>query len=149
MASEITLKTKDGEWKAEVEAWKNNFLFYKSIGTEVTVYHKEKTKNIWGQTKTDWVKKAASSIHIRNIYSGSGPGAATREKTCRSSSYCELKEWAAGVNITIPVDSPTDIGGGAILNIEKVESTVSIQIGSEILTGQVSASSAISDHSLW
>ena len=35
----------------DVEAWKNNFLFYKSIGTEVHVYHREQTKNIWGSTR--------------------------------------------------------------------------------------------------
>lgn len=149
MAGEITLFTDDGEWKAEVEAWKNNFLFYKSIGTEVRVYHRERTKNVWGNTVTDWVRRAADSIFIRNVYSGSGPGAAVREKTCTDRSGCELKEWAVGVNITIPVDDPTDVGGGAILDIDEVEGTVRIQIGHEVLSGEVSASSAFGDSSIW
>jgi hypothetical protein len=149
MASEITLFTDDGDWKAEVEAWKNNFLFYTSIGTEVRVYHREETTNIWGNTVTDWVRRSADSIFIRNVYSGSGPGAATREKTCSNRSYCELKEWAVGVTITIPVESPTDVGGGAILDIDEVDATVRIQIDREILTGEVSASSAFEDSSIW
>jgi hypothetical protein len=149
MASEITLYTKDGDWKADVEAWKNNFLFYKSIGTQATVYHREKTKNIWGNTVTDWVEKKASSIHIRNVYHGSGPGSATREKTCAQASSCELKEWAVGVTITLPADSVSDVGGGAILDIDSVDGTVTIGVHDEVLTGQVSASSVFSDSSIW
>ncbi|MBK6660963.1 MAG: hypothetical protein IPM80_05080 [Proteobacteria bacterium] len=149
MASEITLFTKAGDWKAEVEAWKNNALVYKSIGTEVTVYHREQTKNIWGNTVTDWVRKAASSISITNVYRGSGPGAATRSKTCNSASYCELKEWAVGVTITLPADSFDDVGGGAILDLDSVTGTVSVVIGSEVLRGEVTASSVLSDSSIW
>ncbi len=149
MASEITLYTKSGDWKVEVEAWKNNFLFYKSIGTQATVYHREQTKNIWGSTVTDWVEKPASQIHIRNVYRGTGPGSATREKTCRSASYCELKEWAVGFTINIPADSVTDVGGGAILDVGSVDGTVTVSIGQEVLTGAVSASSVFSDSSIW
>lgn len=64
MASEITLFSKSGDWKADVEAWKNNFLFYKSIGTEVTVYHREQTKNVWGNTVTDWVRGLQSHCRV-------------------------------------------------------------------------------------
>lgn len=149
MASEATVYSSDGDWKIEVEAWKNNFLVYKSIGTEVNVYHKEKTTNIWGSSVTDWVKKAASSIHIRNVYSGTGPGNVTREKTCNNASYCEQKEWAVGVTITLPLDDATDVGGGAILEIDKVEGDVSVTIGHEVLRAHVSASSAFSDSSIW
>ncbi len=150
MASEITLRTKDGSWKADVEAWKNNFLFYKSIGTQVTVYHREQTTNIWGNAVTDWVRKAASSISITNVYRGAtGSTFATRQKTCANSSYCELKEWAVGVTITIPVESVTDVGGGATLDIDKVDGSVVVNMGGESLAGQVSASSIFSDSSLW
>ena len=38
MANDVTVFSKGGDWKAEIHAWKNNYLFYKSIGTEVTVY---------------------------------------------------------------------------------------------------------------
>jgi hypothetical protein len=149
MASEITLYSNSGDWKVEIEAWKNNFLFYKSIGTEATVYHREKTKNIWGNTVTDWVKRNATSIYIRNVYRGTGPGSATREKTCRDASYCELKEWAVGFNITLPADSVTDVGGGAILDLDQVDGVVTVTIAGETLTGEVSASSALSDSSIW
>lgn len=149
MASEITLFSKSGDWKVDVEAWKNNFLFYKSIGTEVTVYHREQTKNVWGNTVTDWVRKAASSISITNVYRGTGPGAATRSKTCNNASYCEEKAWAVGVTVTLPADSVTDIGGGAILDLDSVTGTVSIVIDNEVLRGEVSASSVLSDSSIW
>lgn len=149
MASEKTVYSNDGNWKVEVEAWKNNFLFYTSIGTEVDVYHREKTKNIWGSTVTDWVKKPASSIHIENKYSGTGPGVATKTKTCNNASNCELKEWAVGISISIPVGSPTDISGSATLTIDKVEGTVTVQIGHETLKAVVSASSIFSDSSIW
>ena len=132
-----------------MEAWKNNFLAYRSIGTQVSVYHREQTKNIWGNTVTDWVEKPASSIAIQNVYRGSGPGAATRTKTCNNASECELKEWAVGFTITLPADSVTDVGGGAILDIDSVTGTVEIVIGDEILRGEVSASSVLSDSSIW
>ena len=150
MASEITLFSKNGDWKADVEAWKNNVLFYKSIGTQVSVYHREQTKNIWGNTVTDWVSKAANAISIVNVYKGTGPGAATRSNVCNNASYCEEKEWAVGVSITLPPDSITDVGGNAILDIDSVTGTVSIVVGgNETLSGVVSASSIISDSSIW
>lgn len=150
MASEITLRTQDGNWKAEVEAWKTNLLFYRSIGTEVTVYHREQKENIWGNTVTDWVRRAATSISIVNVYrADTGFAQATREKTCRNSSRCELKEWSAGFTITLPADSIDDVGGGAVLALDKVEGTVEVVIGDEHLTGKVSASSALSDSGIW
>lgn len=150
MPSEITLHSRGGDWKAEVEAWKNSFLVYKSIGTEVTVYHREQTKNVWGNTVTDWVRKAANSISITNVYHGTGPGLATRSQVCNNSSYCELKHWAVGVTINLPADGITDLGGGAILDIDSVTGSVTISIpGGELLSGEVSASSAISDSSIW
>jgi hypothetical protein len=150
VASEITLFSNAGDWKAEVEAWKNNFLFYKSIGTQVSVYHREQTKNIWGNTVNDWVSKAANVISIQNVYSGTQPGIATRTAVCRNSSSCERKEWSVGVTVTLPADSVTDFGGGAILDIDSVTGTVSISLpNGEALGGTVTASSALSDSSIW
>jgi hypothetical protein len=150
MANSVTVFTKAGDWKADINAWKNNFLAYKSIGTDVTVYHREQTKNIWGNTVTDWVEKPASVIEITNVYHGSGPGAATRQKSCQNASNCELKEWAVGFNITVQTDSgDTSVGGGATLDIDSVNGSAVIVIGDERLTGQVSAGSALSDNSIW
>jgi hypothetical protein len=150
MANDVTVFSRAGDWKADLHAWKNNFLVYKSIGTEVTVYHREQRKNIWGNTVTDWVQKPASLIEITNVYHGSGPGAATRQKSCQSASYCELKEWAVGVSITVQTDTgDTSAGGGATLDIDSVDGTAIIVIANERLSGQVSASSALSDNSIW
>jgi hypothetical protein len=125
-------------------------LAYKSIGTEVTVYHREQTKNIWGSTVTDWVKKPATLIEITNVYMGTGPGAATRQASRANASYCEEKEWAVGVSITVVTDTgDTSAGGGATLDIDSVNGTAVIMIGDERLTGQVSASSALSENSIW
>ncbi|HET9057266.1 MAG TPA: hypothetical protein VFN30_10530 [Chitinophagaceae bacterium] len=150
MASEVTVHSRDGNWKIEVEAWKNNFLFYSSIGTEVTVYHRERTTNVWGSTVTDWVKKNAVSISITNVYSGpvaSGSGGSiTRSGTWNNRSYAELKEWAVGAKISIPDGG---VSGNAILDIDKVDGSVSVNIGQEILNATVSASSIISDSSIW
>lgn len=149
MPSEISVVSDDGQWKAEIEAFKTNLLFYSSIGCEVKVYHREETTNVWGNKKTDWVRRAADSIFIRNVYSGSGPGTGTREKTCTDQSSCELKHWAVGVTVTIPVDSPTDVGGGAILDIDEVDSTVAVRVDRQTMNGTVSASSALSDSGIW
>ncbi|MDF1596039.1 MAG: hypothetical protein P1T08_08080 [Acidimicrobiia bacterium] len=149
MPSEISVLSGDGQWKAEIEAFKTNLLFYSSIGCEVKVYHREETTNVWGNKKTDWVRRNADSIFIRNVYSGTGPGTGTREKTCTNASSCELKEWAVGVTVSLPADSVTDVGGGAILDIDSVESTVSVRIERQTLNGNVSASSAFSDSGIW
>lgn len=149
MPSETTVVSGDGQWKADVEAYKTNLLFYRSIGCEVKVYHREETSNIWGNKVTDWVRRNADSIFIRNVYRGSGPGTGTQDKTCSNASSCELKLWSVGVTLTIPADSITDVGGGAILDVDSVDSTVTVRIGRETLNASVSASSAFSDSGIW
>jgi hypothetical protein len=147
MASEKTVFSKSGDWKIEVEAWRNHFIFYQSIGTQVDVYHKEKTTDTWGNDKIDWVKKNANSISITNRYFGSDPVIfITRSKVCNNSSHCELKEWAVGT-ITL---SDTGLGVGASqLIVTSVKGSVSVNIGNEILSAEVEASSFFSDSSIW
>ena len=101
MANQVTLFTHAGDWKADVKAWKTNYLFYKSIWFRSDGVPPRADEDIWGNTVTDWVKKPATLIEITNVYHGSGPGAATRQKACENASYCELKEWAYGVTITV------------------------------------------------
>jgi hypothetical protein len=149
MASELTLFSDDGDWKVEIEAFKNNFLFYKSIGTTVRIYHREQKENIWGNTVTDWVRRNARTILIRNVYSGPGPGTATREGQCTDASSCELKEWAVGFNVKLPADEVSDLGPGATLDLEKVDGTVTVTLEHDVITGEVSASSAFSDSGIW
>jgi isoaspartyl peptidase/L-asparaginase-like protein (Ntn-hydrolase superfamily) len=96
------------------------------------------------------VKKPATLIEITNVYKGTGPGVATRQASCANASYCEEKEWAVGVSITVVTDTgDTSAGGGATLDIDSVNGTAVIMIGDERLTGQVSASSALSENSIW
>lgn len=150
MPSEVSVLSRDGNWKMEVEAWKNNFLFYTSIGTQVTVYHREKTTNVWGSSVTDWVEKKASSIFITNVYSGSvaagSGGSITRSGQWNNASEAELKEWAVGFKITLPSGEP---GGNAILDIDKVVGTVVVVVGNDRMSATVEASSIISDNSIW
>lgn len=146
MASEKTIYTKNRDWKVEVEAWRNHFFFYTSIGTEATVYHKEKTKNIWGNTVTDWVKKRASNIHIRNIYSDDYNNSITKEKSENNCKYLELKEWAVGFTINLNTGQP---GSVKSLTVSKVEGRVTVIIEGETLSCTVSASSYVSDNSIW
>lgn len=148
MADLITLFTHDGTWKADVKAWKNNFLVYKSIGPQVTVYHREQTKNTWGNTVTDWVQKPAKLIDIADTYKA-GPGSASRRAACPNASYCEEKLWAVGVSLTIPANGDPSLGGAAPLEVDSVTGTVMVLIGEEQLRGEVSASSAIGDNSIW
>lgn len=149
MPDQITLFTRDGTWKADVKAWKNNFLVYKSIGTQVTVYHREQTKNTWGNTVTDWVQKPARLIDIANTYKA-GPASASRQASCPNASYCEEKLWAVGVSLTIPTDGgDPSVGGSAPLEVDSVTGSVMVSIGEEQLRGEVSASSALSDNSIW
>lgn len=149
MPSEITVVSDDGEWKAEFEAFKTNLLVYRSIGSEVKTYHREETSNVWGNKKIDWVRKNADSIFIQNVYSGPGPGTGTRTKECTDTSGCELKHWAVGVTLEIPADSITDVGGGAILEIDQVDASFTARIGRISLSGAASASSAFSDSGIW
>ena len=149
MASEQTVYSKDGTWKIEVEAWKNNFLFYSSIGTEVNVYHKEADTNVWGNPTTSWKSKNAKNITIANTYKGPVFGGGTSQsvdvRTWANTDEAKLKHWAVGVKITLP-DS---VSGAAILDIDSVDGEVSVLIDGETLTAKVSASSALSDFSIW
>jgi len=151
MASEKTVYTNDRNWKAKIEAYKNNFIVYKDIGTKVKVYHKEKTTDTWGKTKTDWVKKAADSIYIKNIYTGDSPKiSVTKEKTCLDSKTCSLFEWAVGlIKISVSDDGVSGSPTSASLIVNKVNGHASIRIGAETISGDVSASSAISDSQIW
>lgn len=147
MASEKTVYSNNEDWKIKVEAWRNHFIVYQSIGTQVDVYHKENTTDTWGNDKIDWVKKNADSISINNQYSGTDPKIfITRSKTCTNASHCEQKEWAVGT-ITLS-DSGVGVGASQLI-VENVKGSVSVRIGREVLSAEVEAGSFFSDSSLW
>ncbi|HYK87803.1 MAG TPA: hypothetical protein VE398_03485 [Acidobacteriota bacterium] len=144
MPSELILYTNDKQWRVDLGSWTSDFPFYKSIGTQVTVYHREET-SIWGSTVTDWVEEPALLIGIRNVYSGAGPAVATREREWRNTTEAELKEWSTGGSIRLPADNIASAEGTAVLDVNKVEGAVTIVIRDETLVGVVSASSVASE----
>ena len=146
MPNKLTLMSQDGQWKAELHAWKSNWIIYKSIGSECTVYHREQTKNVWGQSKVDWVKKP-SRISITNIYKGNG--LQISRSTSVNASHAELKEWAWGfLKIDVNIDTGAVDPGptSAILIIDSVEGNISVGIG---VHGIVSADTEVVQQSIW
>jgi len=154
MPDKLTIYSRDRQWKADLRAFKDWAFVYSQIGTKVTVYHFETTHNVWGQSTTDWVEKAAA-IAISNTYKGNigagGMAGFTVNVQCNSH-YCEQKEWAWGfLKIDINLDTG-QVGSGpnsAVLDISGVEGDISVGVGSEILHGKVSADNILSDSSAW
>ncbi len=140
MPSELTLYTNDKHWKVEVGAWINKSYHYRSIGTHVTIHHREHTTSIWGASVTEWEATPAQLIRIRNVYSGPGASIATREHEWRNATEAELKEWSMGGPICLPPDTTASSEGAAVLDINNVQSTVTVVIGDETLSGMVSSS---------
>jgi hypothetical protein len=142
MASEVTRISKDGNWKVDVEAWRNNFLFYSSIGCQFSIY-KKGGSSIWGGTSWDSAK--ARQVTMRNSYNG---GLAFQDGQWSNAHDGELKYWAVGFNISIPSG---EVGaGGPWLILTSVESIVDVMLqNGESMSIKVSASSPISDSSIW
>jgi len=145
MAKELTLYTRDKHWKAEIEAQAIHLRFYNSIGTQVVVYHREQTTSIWGGPETDWEEQPPLMIRIRNVYRGVGPGVATREREWRHRTQAALMEWSAGGPIHLCKDSSSSTEGDQALDVNRIESTVTVMIAGETLTGVVSTSVAASE----
>ena len=138
MARVLTLYSRDKSWKAEIEAQTIRLRFYSCIGTQVVVYHREQTTSVWGGPETDWEEQTAVIIRIRNVYRGQGPGVATREREWRHRTQAALTEWSAGGPIHLCKDRSSSIAHDEVLDATQVESTVTIIIGDETLTGVVS-----------
>ena len=149
MANRLTVVSKDGQWKAEMHAWKSHWLIYASIGSECTVYRRQRTRNVWGQSVVAWVKTPAP-VTITNIYRGSG------QEVTRLGQFngadVGLKETATGLlRITIQVDTGAmdpGVGGPSII-IDSVEAHIAVGIGDEILSGVVSAGTYVIHQSTW
>ncbi len=140
MPSELTLYTKDKHWKAEVGAWMDKSHHHRSVGTHVIVYHQEHLTSIWGGSVTEWEATPAQLIRICNVYSGTGPFVATREHEWRNATEAELKEWSTGAPICLPPDTTASSEGAAVLDINNVQSIVTVVIGNETVSGTVSSS---------
>lgn len=140
MASEVTAYSRDGSFKAEMEAWVNDFWFFKSIGSQVTIYRKTGS-SVWGGSS--WSRTSARSIVIQNLYNG---GLARQDGRWDNHDYAELKHYAFGGSISVPSSFP----GGADLIVTSVEGVINGWFANgDPFGARVSAGSAIKDSSIW
>jgi hypothetical protein len=149
VANRVTVVSEDGQWKAEMHAWKSHWIVYASIGSECSVYHRQETKNVWGQSVIDWVKVPAT-ITITNIYRGSGLEI-TRVGQFNSAD-AELKEFATGfflIKINLDTGGVDPGVGGPSMIVETVEAHIAASTGRQILSGVVTAGTYVVDQSTW
>ncbi len=148
-----TLYSSDGRWKVRAEAFKNYLFLYSSIGTEVTTYHWERQRRWWDPwyDHHHWVERRVDAISITNRYSGLlpnlDPSAAARRASANDRSHLEEKIWAAGIGVSMDASASSGLPDpgtagpccGARLDVREVEGHVSVRIGNEVLTTDVSA----------
>lgn len=152
MASTVTLNGSDGLWKAEVRAFKNYYIVYSSIGTEVKVYRRERYRRWYDPwyKHTHWRSSPADYITISNTYQGSLPSqvptAAQRSADRENTSTLEEKIWAFGVGVSMDASAGTgfpDPGsaspGGVKLDVRSVQGTATVRMGNEQFTATVTA----------
>lgn len=136
----LRLYTTGQHWRVDVEVWASDLRIYRSLGTRVIVCHLERITSIWGGTQTEWEEEPADLIRIRNVYSGTGVGVATREHEWHVSAKAELREWSTTDEIHLLADGVSKEESASPLDIYRVESTVTVKIGDETLMGVLSAS---------
>jgi hypothetical protein len=133
----VTLYTADGAWKVEISVWISNLAVYKSIGTDITVYTRRSVGGLFGLfPHVDWVETPVDSIAIYNTYSGL-PHSISKRGGWSNTGHAQLFEWAVGVNISVDDEGNPGGGGGATLDLHRVDGSVEIRIGSEHLNGAV------------
>lgn len=155
MANRDTKYSSDGSWQVEIVAFKINLFFYKTIGTTVTVRHKE-TRRSWfglGAPYEAWVERPAESISINNTYEGilpsTIPGVALRSCSVTNASSCDCRLWSVGIGISMdaspspgtPDWNTSHPGSGASLEVRSVRGIGTAAIaGNLIHVGEVQAS---------
>jgi hypothetical protein len=152
-SSSATLYSQDGQWKVQVNAFKNYYLVYSSIGTEVTTYHWEPQRRWYDPWYNfyRWVERPVDSISINNRYTGLtaslSPAAANRSASAYNRSYLEEKLWAVGLGVSMDASADTGLPDsgtagpccGAKLDVRGVKSQVSVRIGNEVVSANVAA----------
>jgi hypothetical protein len=127
MADTQTLFSKDGQTRIQFSAWIHNYLFYKSIGTEVQIRRQGTSSFLWWSWNS-WNPTLAKSIQITNQYSGL-PGALTQGPQAASNTDdLELKQWAAGVNVHLDGQGLSPVTPGATLDLRWVTGRASVMI---------------------
>lgn len=140
MGNKRTVMSRDGQWKAELHAFKDNWLVYARIGSECKLFHRQKKK---------WVRRDAA-ISIVNTYKGGG--LQITRQGANNGSYAALFEFAygfIGIDIKIDTGEVGPSGGTAKLIINSVDAEISVQVPGDRLTGKVSADTAIVQQSTW
>ena len=140
MPTALTLHSCSHNWRVEIEARSIDLPFYKSIGTQVQIYHRLRTSSMWGRRgETDWDLCAANLIHIQNVYHCSGPEIALCDRQWHNASEAELSEWSLGHPIYFPPGHLPFLPCVLPLEIRQVKSIVEVVIGEQVLTGAVTA----------
>lgn len=146
MPAALTLHTRDLLWRVEVEARSLDLEFYKSIGTQVNVYHCLRTTSMWGSRgEIDWDLVPARLIHIQNVYRGIGPEIALSDREWHDAAEACLSEWSLGHPIYFPPGHLPFLPSVVPLEIQQLESIVEVVIDNELLTGVVSTAFAPSN----
>ena len=156
MATKHSVLSLDGQWKVEIEAYKNNWFFYKAIGATTRAYHMEETRFLgflWS-TGRNWVERNVAIISTGARFNGLLPvltGIDSESCVHQNASSCDVRKWAFGIGVTIQA-SPRSGGpdsstggtpntGGASLEIREVVATGSASINNQsFVVGPVIAS---------
>ena len=133
----------DGRIRARLEAFAINLIAYKAIGATATVQEKRESKPwyLFGGTQVDWVGVFVNQITVTNTYTdascGSVAGRQVRKGCRKKECSCECKEFAVGVNVTMPAapnsglpdPASTSVGGMNVpLTIHAVNSFARITL---------------------
>jgi hypothetical protein len=136
MANAATIYSADKKWKMEVDAWKHNWLVYKSIGAEATTYHWEEGHRTWfGRVGPGWRQRPVDGIAVECLFKGAlvnrAPQGAQRSEVGKKVSHVECKLWAVGASISADMTgdsvSNPSVGGAAVLEVDAVKGSAIAQ----------------------
>jgi hypothetical protein len=114
MATESRAYSRDETWRIVLTAWRFNSPFYNSIGATIKAQHWEEFTTWLFVKKTDWVEKPVDSISVsatfEGLLPGSVPSAGSRSDVRYNSSDADVRLWAVGASIGLPL--PAEPSGG-------------------------------------
>jgi hypothetical protein len=157
VSAKVSRTSRDGNWTAELRAFKINLFVYKAIGATLTVRHKQLRRSRWAPWSAPqpaWVAGVVPDISISNTYQGLlpslSPAAARRSCSAVQASSCDCRLWSIGVSISMDASADTGLpnpgttlpGAGPSLDVRSVDSNGSATLpnGEVLALGPVSAS---------
>lgn len=107
-----TAYTQDKQWMIQMHAFTDNWIIYHSIGTEITVYHRERERRWYDPWYNfyHWVARPAAHIEIYNQYQSA---VGTRQISTpylynsfnQSHAEAKLVSWGpVGINVSCTAD---------------------------------------------